>query len=280
MILRELLRDLQNEFQLHGFENPAIEARHLLLEALNITLNDIVLKSGAEVDSASMEKIKEWKSERLRGIPLGYIAGTKAFHKYNFKVRPGVLVPRPETELVVDVALVKVAKEDMMVADLGCGSGCIGLTILKERPKSWLVAVDSSFIATEVTTENAHALKVENRARIVNESVENWKPDRSFDLVVANPPYIADGDPRVEIAVNAFEPHEALYAGADGLDCVRAWTEKAFKILLIGGALVLEFGAGQSEQVEEIMKKAGFSQLRIEQDLAGHDRVISGFKTE
>lgn len=280
MILSELLRELQNDFQIHGFENPAIEARHLLLEALNIGLNDIVLRSNAEVQESDIQKIKEWKRERLRGIPLGYISGTKAFYKYEFKVRPGVLVPRPETELVVEIAMKRVPQDEIIIADLGCGSGCIGLTLLMEKKRSWLIAVDSSYIACEVTNENARALAIENRTRVINDSIESWKPDRSFDLVVANPPYIAEGDPRVEIAVNAFEPHEALYSGSDGLDCVRSWTERAKQILKPGGALVMEFGAGQSAQVEEIMRAAGFADLEVELDLAGHDRVISGIKTE
>jgi len=275
--LQQLFTDLTKAF--HKFECPQIEARHLLREALEIDLNQLVLRADALVPASEVAKVYHWRDERLKGVPLAYLSGRKAFHRYEFLVRPGVLVPRPETELVVEVALER-APLSGRIADLGCGSGCIGLTLLKEIEHSLLTAVDSSAVAAAVTRENAAKLNLSDRVEIVEQAVEKWISRQPVDLIVANPPYIAEGDERVQESVHQFEPHEALYAADQGLGALRSWIAKSWSQLRPGGLSVVEFGSGQSGPVQEIMMRTGFRDIVLTRDLSGLERVISAFKPE
>ncbi|NJM10289.1 MAG: HemK family protein methyltransferase [Bdellovibrionaceae bacterium] len=172
------------------------------------------------------------------------------------------------------------APESQWIADFGCGSGCIGLSLLKEIPGSRLIAVDRSKVAAEVTRENSIKLNLLERVEVVEQSVENWNAPRMLDLIVMNPPYIAEGDVRVQASVHTFEPHEALYAADEGLAAIAAWTRKAWATLRPSGAVVLEIGSGQSGRVQEIMRQTGFREIQIARDLNGIERVISGNKPE
>lgn len=212
-------------------------------------------------------------------MPLAYLAGKKGFYKHEFLVERGVLIPRPETELVVEVALQRANEKTVRnLADFGCGSGCIGLSLLRELPEATLWSIDSSVKACGLTAKNAVNLGVDERVFVHNKNVSDWKPKQALDLIVANPPYIAIGDVRVQSHVHQYEPHDALYSGVDGLDAVREWTGKAFAWLNKAGIFVSEIGAGQSTRVVEIMKDAGFEQIEVARDLAGIERVISGVK--
>jgi release factor glutamine methyltransferase len=269
-----MLAELKKKFA--GEEYPAAEARALLREALNLDFNELILND-RELSPEEKSKIENWAERRLQGEPLAYVSGKKAFYKYEFKVEPGILIPRPETELLVSVGLRRVPRANgARLADLGCGSGCVGLTLLKERDDSELFAVDVSETACRVTAENAASLGVEARARIVRSDVKLWRPEARFDLIVANPPYIPEGDPAVEKNVHKYEPHGALYSGVDGLQAIREWVNWALHYLRDGGVMALEIGAGQSAAVVEIMKQAGFSEIQIQKDFAGIDRIISG----
>ncbi len=245
-------------------------------EALRIDFNELILHD-KELDAAEKIKIEKWTADRLAGVPLAYLSGKKGFHKYEFNVRSGVLVPRPETELLVDAGISRIQRgARIKIADLGCGSGCVGISLLKEIEGSELSAVDISPIPCSLTAENAKLLGVAERTQVFQSDVISWKPAGLFELIVANPPYIANGDPAVEPAVDKFEPHEALYSGVDGLNAIRAWVNWAPDYLQSNGIMALEIGTGQSAQVEEIMAKAGFEDIQIIKDFAGHDRIISG----
>lgn len=278
MTIRQLLADLSSAFS--TFEDPKLEARHLMLEAMDMDLSEMILRGDDPVPQVDRAKIEMWKLERLKGMPLAYLTGRKAFFKSEFIVRPGVLVPRPETELVVETALLRLSGA-RYIADFGCGSGCIGLSLLQEWSQAKLLAIDQSKVATEVTRENALKLHLLERVEFVNKSVEEW--DRQdgpvgFDLVVANPPYIAVGDPRVQKSVHDFEPHEALYASDEGLAAIREWLRVAFVHLRPGGLCVMEIGSGQSKQVQAIMTELGFQEIQVTKDLNQIERVISALR--
>lgn len=278
MTLRQLFSELTQSFQ-KLFEDPRLEARHLLLEALQLDLNQLVLREEAIVSAADIERIEFWKKERLKGVPLAYLSGRKFFWKDEFLVRPGVLIPRPETEFVVEVALTR-ASEPLRLADLGSGTGCIGLSLLKEWPTTKLFAVERSQVAAETSQQNAKKLGLEDRAMVLNESVEDWNSEFAFDVIVANPPYISYDDPRVEKSVHTHEPHEALYSEDQGLAAIRSWAMAAWKALSPGGLIVFEFGSGQTESVQEIIKRIGFRDIQVIRDLSGIERVISATKPE
>jgi release factor glutamine methyltransferase len=269
-----MLAELKKKFA--GEEDPATEARALMREALNLDFNELILNDRA-LSAEEKLKIEQWTERRLQGEPLAYISGKKAFYKYEFKVEPGILIPRPETELLVTVGLKRAGSSaGLRIADLGCGSGCVGLTLLKELENSELFAVDASETACRVTAENAAGLGVQARVHVLRSDVKLWRPEARFDLIVANPPYIPEGDSAVEKNVHKYEPHEALYSGPDGLQAIREWVNWAPRYLCESGIMALEIGAGQSAAVVGIMKQAGFSDVQIQKDFAGIDRIISG----
>jgi len=257
------------------------EVRQLLTEALSLSPVDLILKSDSEIPPAMRDIALHWAERRATGYPLAYLSGKKGFYKHTFLVEPGVLVPRPETELLVEHILNLVQKASAPIrhfADLGCGTGCIGLSLLKEWVQATLFALDISALATEVTKKNAVALGLETRVQVVQSAVASWQSPYELDLVVANPPYIAEGDLRVQAGVHLHEPHSALYSGADGLTAIKDWVDWSERNLRDGGVLVLEIGSGQSPQVQAILKERNFESIQSVLDLAGHDRVVSASK--
>ena len=255
--------ELTAKFKHAGLEQPGLEARLLLQE----------IPDGPDL----IAKVEAWAVRRIRGEPLAYLSGKKGFYKSEFFVESGVLVPRPETEHVVEVALER-GHDVRYLADLGCGSGCLGLSLLHELPQAKLYAVDLNPKACAVTTRNAQAMNLIERVQVLQQSVEQWQPLFLLDLVVANPPYIAQDDPDVQPSVRDFEPSEALFSGRDGLDAIRLWTRWASHFLAPGGLWVCEFGAGQTESVREIMAQLPFAQVQIHRDLSGKERVVSAIK--
>jgi len=281
MSSRQTQLDLLIEaFRGKGFEQPQFEARQLMQEALGLSFAQIISQPECALTEAEVEKLRDWSAQRLQGYPLAYLSGHKGFYKYDFAVEPGVLIPRPETELVVETLLRRAEELPSFsaMADLGCGSGCIGLSVAMEWSQLELWCVDMAPKACEVTERNAKAMGLGSRVNVVHSKVEEWSARRTFDAVVANPPYISTMDPRVEAHVRKYEPSEALFAADEGLDSLREWTTWAALHLTQGGLFVCEFGAEQGRPVQEFLAKSGFGKIQLERDWAGHDRVVSAFK--
>lgn len=281
MTIAEILPQMTDAFERQGFELPQFEARELLKALLGMTGADLITQDGLALTGEQEKKLQDWMQKRLRGTPLAYLTKEKGFFKHSFKVEPGVLVPRPETELVLEVAIRRAAGMPHMIrhiADLGAGCGCIGLSLIYEWERAQLWAVESSPRAASVVVANAEQLKVYERVHVDCIAIESWDPETTFDLIVANPPYIPENDPRVEKSVHDFEPHAALYSGSDGLNAIRAWIPKSYELLNPDGLCVFEIGAGQSEQARAIMNQAGFREIQINRDLAGIERVISAVR--
>jgi release factor glutamine methyltransferase len=279
--IAETLTEATQKFQAAGFDMPAYEAREMLSACCNLNLAELITSDNLELTTEQATKYKSWIEQRIKGVPLAYLTKDKGFFKHVFFVEPGVLVPRPETELVVEVALRRAASSKIQmkqIADFGSGTGCIGLSLLYEWDQAKLWAVESSPKAASLIVKNAEALKIYERTQVDCVTVERWDPETTLDLVVSNPPYIPVNDPKVQKSVHDFEPHAALYSGADGLDAIRSWVQRASELLNSGGLCVFEIGAGQSEDVRAIMTKAGLRDLQITRDLAGIERVVSGIK--
>jgi release factor glutamine methyltransferase len=213
------------------------------------------------------------------GEPLQYVLGSWAFRHLDLAVDRRVLIPRPETELLVEAALELLADVDpRRVVDLGTGSGAIGLALADELPldgtEVWLT--DASADAIDVATANLTGIG--RAARNVRIATGDWfdavPADVRFDLVVSNPPYVADGSPLLDDGVAAWEPAAALFAGADGLDAFRTIVPAALERLVAGGWLVVEIGTDQGEAVRAICESAGYVDVEVRRDLAGHDRVV------
>ena len=208
-------------------------------------------------------------ARRAAGEPVAYILGRKEFYGLELAVNPAVLIPRPETELLVDLAL---QKEFSSVADLGSGCGALALALKRQRPAARVVAVDASAAALAVARRNAvkHSLEIE----FVHGRWCAPLAGERFDLIVSNPPYVASGDPH--LAALRFEPARALVAGADGLDAIREIARAAPGHLAPGGWLLLEHGMGQERAVRELLAAAGLEEVASWPDLAGIARVSGG----
>lgn len=227
-----------------------------------------------EVDAKIAAAFQHLLAERQRGVPIAHLTGQREFWTLNLKVTPDTLIPRPETELLVETALEKAADKHTLL-DLGTGSGAIALAIAHERPDLHITATDFSPAALAVAEENARLHNIGN----VRFSLSNWfsaLPTQRFDVIVSNPPYIEDNDPHLRAGDVRFEPLTALTAGADGLDDIRHIVQAAPSWLAEGGWLLLEHGYNQGQAVIALLQAAGFRQVRCLPDLAGNDRVSIG----
>lgn len=213
---------------------------------------------------------------RLGGEPIAYILGEREFYSLAFRVTPAVLIPRPETELLVELALERLpADSSVRVLDLGTGSGAVAVTLALHLPRAEVVAVDQSAAALEVARENSQQLGADNLHLIQS----NWfsaLEQEKFDLIVSNPPYIAANDPHLTQGDVRFEPPAALASGEDGLDDIRTIVRGAATHLKPGGWLLFEHGYDQAAACRELLARAGFEQVASAADLASIERVSYG----
>lgn len=212
---------------------------------------------------------------RLQGEPLAYILGEREFYGLNFKVTPATLIPRPDTELLVESALNRLTPAGCRVLDLGTGSGAIALSIAHVRPDVQMTAVDASEAALSVARENAARLGVRNVRFVLGDWFSGLTGER-FDVIVSNPPYIAASDRHLVLGDLRFEPASALASGLDGLDDIRLIISQAGAHLESGGWLMLEHGHDQAGRVRELLRAAGFENISSDKDLAGIERVTGG----
>lgn len=258
-------------------EEPRHEAEILLAAALGRTRAWIMAHPEESIlDCDVTDRYEAYVTRRSHGEPVAYVLGEKEFWSLPLAVTPDVLVPRPETELVVELALTHLPRDrESRVLDLAAGSGAIALAIAHERPRATVVGTDNSAAAISVARRNASRLRLRN----VDFAVGSWfEPvaEERFDLIASNPPYIAETDARVEPGVRRFEPHGALFAGMDGLEALRVITGAAGRHLLPGGWLVVEHGDLQGSAVRDLLGAAGFAGVTTHQDLAGLDRCTEG----
>lgn len=273
--VREALDAAVDALTAMGIEEPRLDAELLLGEATGCERASLIAEGGAEVPAAAARLFGEMVRRRLRREPVAYILGRKGFRNLELAVDSRVLIPRPETELLVELA---VELEARSVLDVGTGSGAIALAVADELPECEVTATDTSPAALEVARANAERLGFAERVRFV----EGTLPEGSFDLVLANLPYVAERDwVSLQHEVTQWEPREALLAGPDGLDAYRAFIpgcRRAFAPIAATSstALAVEVGEGQAEAVGELMREAGFGAIETRRDLAGIERVVLG----
>ncbi len=252
------------------------EIQSLLTHALGIDLVTLLAHPERAIEARATGAYSQTFARRLCGEPMAYVLGEREFYSLSFEVAPAVLIPRPETELLVEMALDRLP-EDATAAmlDLGTGSGCIAVALAKLRPAAKVVATDLSHAALAVAERNARRQRVTN----VELRAGNWfEPVRSerFDLIVSNPPYVAEHDPHLLEGDLRAEPSLALVAGAGGLEALRAIISQAPQHLMPGGLLLVEHGYHQAEAVARLLDAAGFIGLIARTDLAGIPRVAGG----
>jgi release factor glutamine methyltransferase len=256
-----------------------IEARVLLREVLNQSDAWLLAHGDDALTAAQSQQYAALVARRINGEPVAYITGRREFHGREFTVTPAVLIPRPETELLVELALQRLpAAAPCRVLDLGAGSGCIGVTLAAERSQAQVTLVDASEAALEIARANAAQWAPANTTLLRSD----WYAaigDACYDLIVANPPYVAGGDPHLAQGDLRFEPRSALAAGPDGLDDIRRIIAGAREHLLPGGWLLFEHGHDQAIACAALLRDAGFAALVAERDLAGIVRVGGGRRT-
>lgn len=290
MTVQTLLEELTRQFSEHKISfTPRLDAELIVSHTLNITRVDLYIQLHEKVPTEKGEKIFALSSRRLEGEPMAYLLGEKEFYGRTFHVSPSVLIPRPETEHVLEEALKWIREQKITaprIVDLGTGSGCLGLSLLAEIPKASLLAVDISQDALAVARKNADRLSLTDRAHFIcldAESLNKTHLPSSFeeavDIVVANPPYIDPNDKMVDPSVVKFEPWVALFSGNEGLQAIKSWLEVAAQLLRDGGLYVFEIGATQGPTVLSVTREKNlFSDIRLGQDLAGLDRWVVGRK--
>jgi release factor glutamine methyltransferase len=274
--VREALESAVDGLRAAGVEEPRLDAELLLGEAMGCERAALVADGGAEVPAPAARRFGEMVRRRLRREPVAYILGRKGFRNLDLVVDRRVLIPRPETELLVELA---VELEPATVLDVGTGSGAIALAVADELPDCAVTATDTSPGALEVARVNADRVGLADRVRFLEGTLPE---DGAFVLVLANLPYVAERDwPSLQPEVTQWEPREALLAGPDGLDaycllipgCGRALGRIAPQN---STTLAVEVGEGQSETVGALMREAGFGAIEVRRDLAGIERVVLG----
>lgn len=274
--LVSLWTDVRRRLEAAGVESPVLDARLLVEAGAQVSRLDIVTEPRRPVTPAQAAAIEALVLRRAAREPLAYILGRQAFWKLEFGVTPDTLVPRPETELLVEIALELIEPaQEALVLDLGVGTGAILLSVLSERPFARGVGVDKSAAALEVARANASALSLSNRAELRE---GDWADglDARFDLVLSNPPYITEQDMAALSPEVLHEPRLALDGGGDGLAAYRAIFQAMPRVLAPGGAFAVEVGRGQARDVARIAKAAGFEPEAPRLDLAGIPRVVLG----
>jgi release factor glutamine methyltransferase len=267
--VREALASASDALRAAGVDGPRLDAELLLAEATGWERARLTAEPEAGVPPAAARLFGEMVRRRLRREPVAYILGRKGFRHIELQVDRRVLIPRPETELLVELAL---EVDPRRVLDMGTGSGAIALAIADELPACEVIATDTSAAALEVARANAERLRLVDRVQFVKAMLP---PDASgLDLIVANLPYVAESEwAGLEPEVTKWEPREALLAGPDGLDVLRAAIPVA---AAAAPALALEVGAGQAPAVSELLFEAGFAKVETRPDLAGIPRVVWG----
>ena len=251
---------------------PELDAELLLTFTLGTTRARLRSHPEALATDAQYQRYRELLERRATGEPLAYVIGRKDFWSLRLAVTPAVLVPRPETELLVERALALRAEDFGRVVDLGTGSGAIALTLAHERPGWQVSATDISAAALAVARENAESLNL-RRVQFLLGSWFEPLAGRAFDLIVSNPPYVAAGDPAMNDPALRREPRGALTPGPDGMASLRAIISSAPAHLERDGWLLLEHGADQAAEVARELVAHGFGHVRSHRDLAGHDRM-------
>ncbi|MBI4204393.1 MAG: peptide chain release factor N(5)-glutamine methyltransferase [Betaproteobacteria bacterium] len=258
----------------------ALDARILLGHVLKAETAYLIAHAAEALDPEQAAAFDTLVARRVKGEPIAYITGRREFFGLDFRVTPAVLIPRPETELLVDLALARIPEKTACdVLDLGTGSGCVAISIGRHRPQARVTAVDRSTEALALARDNARALAARNVAFAAGE----WfgaVAGQCFDLIVANPPYVAEGDPHLAQGDLRFEPALALCGGRDGLDAIRAIVAAAGRHFSATGWLLFEHGYDQAAACRALLQAAGFTAIDSWRDLAGHERVSGGRKLD
>jgi release factor glutamine methyltransferase len=283
MMLKDLLREATERLFQAGADAPRLSARLLACRALGCSRLDLELRADDDLLPQEQAAFASLLDRRVLGEPVAKILGEREFYGRMFAVTGATLVPRPETELLTDRALACLPATELVLADLGTGTGCLGVSLCAERPAWAAVLADISAPALRVAADNAARHGAEERILFVQgDFCTPLCQPASLDCIVSNPPYISEAEYRtLAPEVRDFDPRCALVPGASGLEHIRALALRAAEALRPGGLLLMEFGAGQGRAVEELFcAHPAWADVRIHRDLAGLDRCVEAWRRE
>lgn len=263
-----------------GVGSPRINAEVLLMHAAGCDRSSLMAHPERELSAAQSAAYEAWLMERAAGKPAQYITGHQEFWGLEFLVNPSVLIPRPETELLVESAIefAKTCPPNLAIADVGTGSGCIAVALAKELPQARIYALDNSLDALNTARRNAARHQLESRINFLHSDL--LKPAAgeqlpTFDLIVSNPPYVSERDfPYVMIEVRKYEPPSAVFAGESGIEVYERLIPQAVSALRSGGEIILELGYDTRERVRSLLLPTHWTDTDWRKDLAGHIRAV------
>lgn len=262
--------------QLGASANPHLDAELLLAHALDKTREYLITWPETVLTESEHQSFSNLLEQRVLGQPIAYLTGSKAFWNFDLKVTADVLVPRPETELLVEIMLERLDSNKYLIADLGTGSGAIALALASERPEWQVVATDINAAALTIASENAENLKLNNiefRKGSWTEALKDGKDSEHYDAIVSNPPYIDKADTHLKQGDVRFEPVQALVAEEQGLADLKQIAAQALDKLKPGAILLLEHGFQQGEAVRHLLKQSGYNDIQTYKDIAGLERA-------
>ncbi len=277
MTVFEAYNDTKRQLESFKIEDYVFEAKQIIKHITGFTNAEIIMNAGKELTQFQQNNLTAIIKQRSIRYPLQYIIGEWGFYGGTYKVGPGVLIPRADTETLIDTALDFLRqRENVNVLDLCTGSGCIAITIAREKKSAKVTAVEKYEEAMRYAKENAQINKVENVEFILGDVLIGSGNDKKYDLIVSNPPYIPPSEMNITSPEVAFEPETALLGGEDGLEFYRAITENYKQALVEGGMLMFEVGINEDKKVSEILKSNGFQNITTVKDASGINRVVFG----
>ena len=263
----------------NNISSSKLDSEILISKVLKRDRKFVIMNFQKEIEKNSLNTFMDLIKQRSVGKPIAYLIGKKDFWKYEFELNTEVLVPRPDTEIIIEEVLKMTKnKNKLNILDIGSGSGCIILSILKEKINFFFFGIDVSKNCVDLSRRNADKIGVSNRVKFLKSDIDNFK-NHKYDLIVSNPPYISHADLKMlDRGIIDFEPILALDGGLDGLSLIRRVINKASKLIKINGLLILEIGFDQKERVKKILKNKGFYINKVLKDYANNDRCIISTK--
>jgi len=263
----------------NNIKSSILDTELLISKVIHKDRNQIIMSPNINLKNNQFLEFKQLITERSKGKPIAYLIGKKDFWKYEFEIKDGILIPRPDTEIIVEETLkLTKNKSKLKVLDIGVGSGCILLSILKERKNFSGIGVDVSKKCLDLCRINTNKLGIKNRVKFFKSNIDNFDYGK-YDLIISNPPYINRLDLKyLEKDIKNFEPKLALDGGFDGTSEVRKIIKKSSELIKKNGKLILEIGFDQKERVKKLLKNKGFYINKVLKDYAKNDRCIISTK--
>jgi len=278
--IKRVLTWAAEDLKRRGNDGGRLDVELLLGRVLGLDRIGLIMQSERPLTPAELNAFRELFKRRRLGEPVAYLLGEREFYGISLRVDARVLIPRPDSELLVEVALKRTRERSMRgdALDLCTGSGCVAIAFARQRPTWSVTASDISPDALALARANAHRTGAVRNLRLLEGSLFTPIAEQRFDLVTANPPYIATGDiATLPVDVRDFEPRLALDGGADGLDLVREIAAQGPQHLTPGGVLAMEIGADQGAAAVAILERSGYRDVELARDLGARDRVVSGY---